>query len=174
MRCFISIDLPNRIVEEIKQIQNKLPESIGKRTEPDNLHLTLKFLGEISEEKVKQVQEVLRKIKFKKFESEIDSIGVFSEKVIRIAWLHLTTCDLLQKEIDKALQKLGFKSEQRFMGHLTIFRVKNVKNKKEFLERLQKIKIPKIKFVVNNFKLKSSILKKECPVYEDVEVYNLW
>ncbi len=59
------------------------------------------------------------------------------------------------------------------MGHLTIARVKNAGNKKEFLEKLKRIKIPKIKFVVDNFKLKSSVLKSEGPVYEDIEVYNL-
>ncbi len=45
MRCFISIDLPEKIIQEIKKIQEELPEFIGKKTETENLHLTLKFLG---------------------------------------------------------------------------------------------------------------------------------
>ena len=172
MRCFIALDLPKQVIEEIKKIQNALPEFTGKKIESKNLHLTLKFLGEISEEKTEQIRENLKKIKFQKFETKIDSIGVFSEKIIRIIWLHLTNCDALQKEIDGSLKDI-FQPEQRFMSHLTIARVKNVENKKEFLEKLKKIKIPKINFMVENFKLKSSTLKPEGPVYEDIEIYNL-
>jgi len=181
MRAFISLDLPAEIIKEIKKIQNALPDFVGKKTESENLHLTLKFLGEVSEEKIEQIRENLKKIKFQKFETEIWSIGVFSKKVIRIVWLHLTNCDALQKEIDDSLKGL-FKPEERFMSHLTILRVKNVENsprddfgkpKKEFLEKLKKIKIPKINFIVENFKLKSSTLKSEGPVYGDIEIYNL-
>ena len=172
MRTFIALDLPAEIIREIKKIQKELPEFIGKKTESENLHLALKFLGDVSEEKVEQIKECLKKIKFQKFETEIGSIGVFSKKVIRIVWLHLTNCDALQKEIDDSLKGL-FKPEERFMSHLTISRVKNVENKKEFLEKLKKIKIPKINFMVENFKLKSSTLKSEGPVYEDIEMYNL-
>lgn len=173
MRCFISIDVPEKIKKEIKKLQDSLPKFIGKKTESENLHLTLKFLGEIDKGKINEIKEKLKEVKIAKFETEIDAIGVFSEKIIRIVWLHLTNCGGLQKEIDKSLQKLGFKPEHRSMSHLTIARVKNVKNKKDFLEKLKKIKIPKIKFVVDNFKLKSSVLKKEGPIYEDIEVYNL-
>lgn len=172
MRRFISIDLPENIKKEIKKIQEQLPEFTGKKTESGNLHLTLKFLGEISDEKIKLIKEKLKEIKIKKFESEIDLIGVFSEKMIRIIWLHFTNCDKLQKEVDESLKGL-FNPEQRFMAHLTIARVKSMKNKKEFLEKLKEIKVSKIKFFVENFKLKNSVLKPEGPVYKDIEVYNL-
>ncbi len=180
MRCFISIDIPENIKKEIKKIQEKLPEFSGKKIEGNNLHLTLKFLGEVSEEKIELVKEKLKKVKIAEFETEINSIGVFSgpkgvssgEEVIRIVWLNLTNCDGLQKEIDSSLKGL-FEPEQRFMGHLTIARVKKLKNKKEFLNQINKIKIPKIKFSVDNFKLKNSVLKTEGPVYEDIEEYKL-
>ena len=204
MRCFIALDLSAEVINEIKKIQEKLPEFVGKKIGSENLHLTLKFLGEVSEDEVEKIKECLRKIKISKFEMETNIVGVFSEKIIRIVWLHLTNCDALQKEIDNSLKEI-FKPEERFMGHLTIARVKNVgseqssglerpseckhphsfkisvsnesvairKNKKEFLEKLKKIKIPKINFMVENFKLKSSILKLGGPVYEDIKTYNL-
>ena len=167
MRVFIAIDLPRDVRKEIVRVQEKLPELKGKKTEEENLHLTLKFLGEIDEEKTELVKEKLREIKFKKFEAEIDEIGVFSEKFIRIIWLHLSGCDKLQEEVDNKLKEL-FPKERRFMSHLTIARVKNVENKKEFLVKIRKIKIDKIKFAVNSFKLKKSILTREKPVYEDI------
>ena len=157
MRTFIAIDLPENIREEIRKIQEKLPEFKGKLTEKENLHLTLKFLGEVDEEKIRLLKDKLKEIKFKKFEAEIDSLGVFSEKFVRIVWLHLTNCEKLQEKIDKKLEDI-FQKEERFMSHLTIARVKNIKNKKEFLEKLGKIKINRIKFLVNSFKLKKSVL----------------
>ena len=47
MRTFIAVDIPENVKEEIIKIQDKLPEFVGKLTELENLHLTLKFLGEI-------------------------------------------------------------------------------------------------------------------------------
>ncbi len=172
MRCFISIDIPKEIKKEIAKIQDSLPEFEGKMTEIENLHLTLKFLGEIDEEKVEEVKKRLKEINVKSFKTEINSIGVFSERFIRIIWLHLTNCNELQKEIDNALKDL-FELEARFMSHLTIARVKNIKDKKKFLQELEKIKILGIRFVVGGFKLKKSELKPEGPVYSVLEEYKL-
>jgi RNA 2',3'-cyclic 3'-phosphodiesterase len=172
MRCFIAVDLPKEFQKEIKRIQDKLPEFIGKKTELENLHLTLKFLGEVDEITLERVKEKLKKIKFKPFESEIDVLGFFSEQFIRIIWLHLSNCEELQKQVDLALDGL-FGKEERFMGHLTVARIKMVKDKKKFLEEIKKIKISKMKFQVRNFILKKSVLSPKGPIYEDIEVYSL-
>jgi len=169
MRTFIAIEIPEKIKKEIQKIQNSLPEFKGKKTEFENLHLTLKFLGEIDEKTLEEVRKRLREIKLNEFEAEIDSIGIFSE---RIAWLRVRNCEKLQKEVDGKLEGL-FGKEKRFMGHLTIARVKNLKNKEEFLGSLKGIEIPKMKFFVKNFNLKKSILTEEKPIYEDIEIYNL-
>ncbi len=172
MRIFISIDIPEEIKKEIIKIQEQLPEFKGKLTERENLHLTLKFLGEIDEKKAKEIKSRLREIKLKKFESKIDSIGIFSEKFIRIIWMRIINCEKLQKEIDTQLEGL-FEKEKRFMGHLTVARVKYIKDKKKFMDELNKIKISSIKFMVNSFELKKSILTEKGPVYETIESYNL-
>ena len=53
MRCFIGIDLPIVAVKEIQKIQKKLkPNFVGRLTTSENLHLTLKFLGEIEDEAI--------------------------------------------------------------------------------------------------------------------------
>lgn len=172
MRTFISIDMPEIVKREIKKIQNNLPEFYGKKTESENLHLTLKFLGEIDEKTVEKVKEKLKEMKFKKFEVEIDSVGFFSEKFIRIIWLHIKNCEALQEQIDEKLSEM-FEKEKRFMSHLTIARVKNVKDRKIFIEKIKKIEIPKIKFLVNNFELKESTLTENGPIYKNIRIYDL-
>lgn len=172
MRVFISINIPEEIRKEIKKIQDLLPEFFGKKTELQNLHLTLKFLGEIEEQVVGEVKEKLREIKIEKFKTEIDEIGVFSEDFIRIVWLHMEDCDNLQKQIDNVLTDL-FEKERRFMSHLTIARIKKLKDKKGFLQDLKKIKIEKIKFKVDKFYLMKSELTAEGPRYSVLEEYNL-
>ena len=172
MRTFISINISEEIRKEIKKIQDFLPEFFGKKTELENLHLTLKFLGEVEEKTVEEIKEKLREIKIEKFKTEIDEIGIFSPNFIRIVWLHMKDCDNLQKQIDNALKNL-FEPEKRFMSHLTIARIKGIKDKKRFLQDLEKIKIEKIKFKVDKFYLMKSELTAEGPRYSVLEEYNL-
>ena len=171
-RVFISIELPENVKKEIQRIQEKLHEFSGKKTEFENLHLTLKFLGEINEEKIEKVKEKLIEVKLKKIDCSIDEIGVFNEDFIKIVWIHLGGCEKLQKEVDESLKDL-FKSEKRFMSHITIARVKGVKDKKKFLEELKKIKFKKINFVVDKFSLMKGVLMPDGPEYKIIEEYNL-
>jgi RNA 2',3'-cyclic 3'-phosphodiesterase len=169
MRTFISIEFPKEIKEEILKIQKQLPSFNGKKIEFENLHLTLKFLGEIDEKTLSLIKERLRKVKTKQFFVEINSMGMFSDKII---WIGIMNCEELQKEIDKTLNGV-FEPESRFMGHLTIARIKQLKNRREFLEKIKRIKIIHLKFRAEKFNLKKSTLTEKGPVYEDIEVYNL-
>ncbi len=172
MRCFISVDIPDKIKREIQNVQEHLPELSGKKIEYANLHLTLKFLGEVDESLISEIKERLSEVKLKKFETEIDSIGLFSEEFIRIIWLHLANCEELQKQIDEGLKNL-FKPEKRFMSHLTIVRVKSINDKEFFLKELKEIKHSKVNFLVDKFNLKKSVLTTKGPIYETLGEYNL-
>ena len=86
--------------------------------------------------------------------------------------MHLFNCNKLQETIDEKLKDL-FEPERRFMSHLTIARVKSIKDREKFLQELKKIKIEKMNFVVDRFKLKKSTLTSEGPVYETIEEYKL-
>ncbi len=172
MRTFIAIDIPEKIKKEIVKIQKYLPEFEGKKTEIENMHLTLKFLGEIDEEQIEQVKLRLRKIKFNGFYTQLDNIGFFDNEDRGVIWLHATNCDELQKEIDYSLGGL-FERERRFMSHLTIARTKYIKDKNRFFQGLKGIKISSLEFQVRNFVLKQSIPIEQRHVYEDIEAYNL-
>jgi 2'-5' RNA ligase len=176
-RCFIAIDLPREIVNEIERIQNELKKKnnfTGKFVEGENLHLTLKFLGEVDEKQINEVKKKLEKVKPNKFMAYLGELGVFSSNFIRIIWVHVLGKQILelQKEIDESLKEL-FEPEKRFMSHLTIARVKDVKDRKIFLDELKKIKTQNIGFEVREFYLMKSELKPDGPVYSVLEKFDL-
>ena len=176
-RCFIALDLPCNVINEIANVQERIKKKKlfdGNLVENDNLHLTLKFLGEIDSGKIEEVEEKLKDIKFSDFEVRLGEIGVFSEKFVRIVWIKLDGKGVfeLQKKIDEKLKDL-FEPEKRFMSHITLARVKRVYDKNGFLEYLNKINVPKMSFNIDKFYLKKSELSETGSIYEDLEIYDL-
>ena len=174
MRCFIAVDLPEVIKDKLFNLQKKLSgDAKIKWVAKKNLHLTLKFLGDIAEKRLEQIKEKLKEIKFKSFKVELDSLGVFpDEDYIRVIWVGLKPAGKvieLQQKVDSTLLGLGFEKDQRFHSHLTLGRVKFVKNKENLKEKL-KLKI-KGGFEIKNFKLMKSELTKDGPVYGTLETY---
>ncbi len=175
MRTFISIDFPDEVVKEVARIQSILSKKkfVGKMTELENLHLTLKFLGEVDEEMINEVKKLLDKIDLKEMTLSLGSVGTFNyDSNPKIVWVKILGEEVwrLQKQIDSVLSAL-FKPEERFMSHLTISRIKHVKDKKEFLERVKSIHPKSMGFKINSFKLKLSELKPNGPVYTTLKEY---
>jgi len=175
MRTFISVRLNDEALEEIKKIQNELAKSNlyeGKLTEEENLHLTLKFLGEVSEKNIEEVKQRLKKIKLKKFKVKLGEVGVFSKEFVRIIWVKLEGVETLQKKVDKALHGL-YTQEKRYMGHITIARAKIVNDKKKLFEFLNKIKVKEVEYEVKSFELMKSELTSSGPEYSVIENFCL-
>ena len=173
MRAFVSINIPENIKKQILEIQTKLPEFFGKKTESENLHLTLKFLGEISNEKIGEIREKLRKVRYSNYQTYLDYSGFFDNQKYGVVWLHLPNCEGLQKILDETLYEIGFEKESRFMSHLTIARIKKVADKEKFIEEIKQIKIPKVSFQVNGFYLMKSELCRDKRKYSIIEEYAL-
>lgn len=176
-RTFIAISFPEEVIEEIARVQEIVSGKAftGKITELNNLHLTLKFLGELDDNHLDKVKESLKKIKFNKFTVKLGALGTFARHGIpRIVWMKLESKELweLQEKIDLEMKKLGFEREERFMAHVTLARVKYVEDKKGFREAIKSIKTKKIDFDVNDFALKKSELRKMGPTYTDIDVYS--
>ncbi len=172
MRLFVSIKVPPKILVKIKEIQDSLPNFVGKKTELKNIHLTLKFLGSVSSVDIEKIKSQLSQIDFSKFDVILGEIGFFDNPKNGIIWINLSNCENLQKEVDKALNGM-FGKERKFTAHLTIARVKQLKNKKLFLDELHSIKYSKLFFIVDRFYLMESKLKKEGPNYFVLEEYLL-
>ena len=172
MRCFIGIDLPNVAIKEIQKIQKKLePNFTGRLTSSENLHLTLKFLGEIEEDAINDVKKRLPSITHPPFELTLKDVGVFSQKFIKIIWVKVSDVPL-QPLVDNCLKNI-FKLENRFMGHITIARVRSLADKKSFLQLINAITVNEVSFMVKDFYLKESILTPDGPIYKDIDRYKL-
>ena len=172
MRIFIAINFPEEARGEIIKIQESLPDFVGKKTEFENLHLTLKFLGDVEDSKLDEIKKRLKVINEKAFISEITSIGTFSKEFSKIVWLHISNCETLQEKIDESLFGL-FEKEKRFMSHVTIARIKKISDKEFFLKKIEVLKIKNLSFPVEKFSLMKSELTSSGPVYSVVEEYPL-
>ncbi len=178
-RYFIAIDLPEDVKEELAKVQTELLKNDIKAVpvKPEIFHLTLCFLGEIDDYKVNKVKEILKQIKFEKFKefnAKLGLLGVFpSESFIRVLWISLEPKEKfrqIREAILNELKKLKIKIDERFESHVTLARIKWLKDKKAFLDKLKKTKIKQIEFAVDSIKLKKSKLTKDGPVYEDISV----
>ena len=172
MRCFIGIDLPNVAIKEIQKIQKKLePNFTGRLTSSENLHLTLKFLGEIEEDAINDVKKRLPSITHPPFELTLKDVGVFSQKFIKIIWVKVSDVPL-QPLVDNCLKDI-FELENRFMGHITIARVRSLADNKSFLQLINATTVNEVSFMVKDFYLKESILTLDGPIYKDIDRYKL-
>jgi len=178
MRLFIGIRLPKEINEILHNIQKRIGNKDAKIkwVFKKNLHLTLKFIGNVEEHKLEQIKKKLRGIIMEPMELSLDEIGVFSHgEVLRVIWVGIQPEKLvmdLQKKIDSEMLELGFDADTKFSAHLTLGRVKFVKKEKELFDKITKIKLNKSKFGIMDFCLIESKLTKDGPKYEVIERYS--
>ncbi|MCK5282676.1 MAG: RNA 2',3'-cyclic phosphodiesterase [Nanoarchaeota archaeon] len=173
MRLFIAIELDS-CGDFFRGIQDKIDSSSLKLIFTKNYHLTLKFLGEIGEKEIEKIKERLARVKFEAFELCADRIGFFpNEKYIKVIWIGIENNQRvrdLQQSIDKCLSDI-FSKEKNFHPHITLARVKFVRDKEELKKNVLDIDIGKKHFKVNGFKLIKSILTPGGPVYENLEEF---
>lgn len=175
MRLFIAIDF-SELNDYFIELQEQLPKD-AKLTLTKTHHLTLKFLEEVQESQIEKIKEQLKKIEFEKFSVNLGDVGVFpNENYIKVVWAGINPKEQvieLQKNIEDSLIEFNFKKDFSSHPHITLARVKFVKDKANFVDSSKKIKVDKNKkLVVKNFKLIKSALTLEGPVYEDLEVFN--
>lgn len=176
MRIFIAIEVSPKIRDALAQIQSHLKYSgvDVKWVEEKNIHLTLKFLGEISEEKCEKVKSILDEIgkTIKPFEISIKDIGAFPKiDYPRVIWVGLEKgvkeSTELAVKVDEVLLKIGFQKETRpFAAHLTIGRVRSPKNKQALKEKIGTCQLPIAKpQTISSVMLFQSTLNPKGPIY---------
>ena len=182
IRAFLAIDIDddlkpkiNKIIKQFKEIDANI-----KYVDLANLHLTLKFFGDID---IEGIDLLSRKIsdavsQFGPFNVKIKGCGAFpNSNHIKVVWLGLEddgTLKNLHDKLDIEFEKLGFEADKKFSSHLTIGRMKSAKNKnkvKAMIEELGDVEIGEMK--VDRIVLKKSTLKPSGPIYDDINVFEL-
>jgi len=175
MRAFISINSPANISIDFSKLKGIKFKAVDNK----NIHLTLKFLGEITPKDAEEISNALNFIKnLKKFKISLKGVSAFpNENYVRVLWLGVAEgnkeiCEL-QKRVDDAL-KFSFPPEKDFVPHLTIARVKYVNNReslKTFIEKYNDFEF--LEFTVEKVSLMKSELRKEGPIYSEIKGFLL-
>lgn len=180
MRAFIAIELPDELKKKVSEFQSDLKKSnILEGSWTKEYHLTLKFLGDISENKLEEIEKVLAVIasKTKCFELELKGASAFpSEDYVRVLWIGARNGDenarALQKEIDENLANIGFGKEKDYKNHITLCRVKSVSDKNKLKKSFEQ-RISFGMFKVSEIKLFKSTLTKSGAVHEVLKIFKL-
>ena len=184
MRLFLAIELETKIKNALRIIQDELKQLGGqvKWVEPNNLHLTIKFLGDVQETKLEPLKTSLQNTakKFPSFAMEIAGVGVFPNidhpNIIWVGAKETTgTLTTLATQIEEALDSLDFQKEKRgFSAHITIGRVKSFKNISHLTEKLNTLTLPNnLRQSVPAVTLFKSTLTPQGPVYEVLAQFHL-
>ncbi|NOS62068.1 MAG: RNA 2',3'-cyclic phosphodiesterase [Nitrosarchaeum sp.] len=173
MRSFVAIEIySNEIINLISKFQSEININ-AKPVAPYNLHFTLQFLGDISQDMAEKVMISLDSIKFSSFMVNFKGIGVFPKlKFPRVVWIGIdenggNLLIELSKKVENALIPLGFSVDKPFKPHITVFRIKNkIGDISKELDKFKSVDFGTQE--ITGFKLKQSILSSKGPVYSDL------
>jgi len=167
MRVFIAISVPEAIKEYLFTLRDSIAID-GRVKKTFDTHITLKFLGEVSDSSISTIIEYLNKISFSAFYVCLDSFGFFpNERSIKVWWVGIRPEEQLkklQKEIDFSLDSY-FKPEENYKPHLTLARIGFINNHPEFLEKVKKTTVEPKNIIISSFSLFKSTLTSKGPCY---------
>jgi len=183
VRSFVAIELPDEVKSAIAQLQNQL-KSGGqfpvKWVDPYSIHLTLKFLGNISKDVIEEITRAVEEAAggVSPFHLEIKGLGVFPNlKKVQVAWVgvsgDLDQLSGLQKRIESNLSPLGFAPESRpFTPHLTLGRLRDrasLHERQSFGQLIVGTRFESVfSFGVDAINLMRSQLTSEGPIYTKI------
>ena len=175
MRTFVAAEISDeKVLNSIAKLQSEIKIK-AKPVSKQNMHFTLLFLGEISDEMAKKVMESLSTVSFSPIEVNLAEVGAFpNARFPRVVWIGVDqeaakSLSELAKQVEEKLSPLGFRSDKSFKPHLTIFRIKERQN--DISDELRRFKTASVGIqVISELKFKKSILTPEGPIYSDLQV----
>ncbi|MCQ9207969.1 MAG: RNA 2',3'-cyclic phosphodiesterase [Omnitrophica bacterium] len=175
-RTFIALELTEEIHQQLAQIQDELKKSGAdvKWVKPSGIHLTLKFLGNVSLELIKEIKQVLNQLakEHQGFELTISQLGAFPKvEYPRVIWVDIEQgkekATQLAQGLEKGLINLGFLPEKRpLKPHLTLGRVRSSHNRNQLKTLLQSTTLPQATMQANTLTLFKSTLTPQGAIYE--------
>jgi RNA 2',3'-cyclic 3'-phosphodiesterase len=175
MRSFIAVKISFDQKEQISELIRdfKRTDVQVKWVNPENLHVTLKFLGEVDERALPNIFDALQKslTNDRSFQFNLESVGCFPNmKRPRVIWVGIDhgadKLNMLAKKVDGIMTEFSFEREKRgFSAHLTIGRVKDSRGMEELTSQFKQIKFQTGSCVIDEVIFFQSILKREGPTY---------
>jgi len=180
MRIFIAIELPYDIKEKVEQVEILLKKCDvhAKWVNPKNLHFTLKFLGEATQEQIKEIEKIIEDVanRFRPFTVNLKEFGFFpNEKRPRVFFVSTDNEEILRKisqRLEEKLEKIGFKKEDRFKSHITVARLRSNKNLHLLKKEIKNISLTEA-IPIKEITLFKSTLTESGPIYETICKMNL-
>jgi len=188
IRSFIAIELPVELKRAISRLQEQLKagsRAPARWVSPENIHLTLKFLGDIDAAVIDDIKDALQEAVWgiSAIRLGAEGLGVFPNNTrVQVIWVGLSgeidRLQKLQQSIDKELAKLGFPAEKRgFSPHLTIARLRDRANANERQDMGRLVENTRFQssldFSVTSIHLMKSQLTREGPIYSRLGSVNL-
>ncbi|UCH43156.1 MAG: RNA 2',3'-cyclic phosphodiesterase [Dehalococcoidales bacterium] len=187
IRSFIAIELPTEVRLALERIIASLKSGHSSRVrwvEADSIHLTLKFLGNITADRIEPITGAIREGAqgMAPFRLEVKGLGAFPNlRRVQVAWAGVSgetgKLNQLQKRIDSNLAEIGFTPEKRpFSAHLTLGRVRDQASPDErqrLGDLLASTPFNGGTFTVNGINLMRSQLQRTGAVYSRVSTVNL-
>lgn len=175
MRAFLAVELPDDIRRALAQLQRRLAESHADVTwtKEANLHITMRFLGEISQEQREAVEQRLTQVcqHHREHPVALSQVGAFPNvSAPRVIWVGVGEGDVwlgqAARQIEEGLGDLGFPREERqFTAHVTLGRVRSPKRRAELAAQLRQATWPPHAFRVTHLTLFQSTLTGSGPIY---------
>ncbi len=174
-RVFLSVDIEDdKLLSRIAHIQTKLDRQSAKMklVGRENIHFTLRFLGDTPHAMLERIRENLSGVRFNPFTIRINSVGAFpSASRPRVIWVGVTeNADKLtdlKLEMDDLLGNLGYSRDRKFHAHATIARVRAVRNRTMTVKNIESLASEAIGTMsVECFRMTKSTLTASGPIYE--------
>lgn len=175
MRCFIAVEIPEPLRAAIHELSGRLKKSGSDVTwvSRDNIHITLKFLGDTGESMLPLIRQRLAKILFnyKPFCIRISGAGSFPPgRHSRVLWFGIQEAPLLQalqRDVESGMRLLGYAADERpYQAHITVGRVKAGRLSSEVMKELAQLEAAEVgSFEVRSIALMKSELGRGGPVY---------
>ncbi len=176
MRLFVAIPLPEELRDRLAQMSGALDNA--RWVDPENMHLTLRFLGELDGREAADLDSALATIRVPAFQMELVGLGTFETgRKINALWVGVEAPEelaRLQVKVENAAQRAGQPPEGRkFRPHVTLARFKGAPGPKlgDFLSEFSLFRSGLI--LVDRFVLYSSKLTEKGPIYREEAVYPL-
>ena len=183
MRLFVALNLPVEIKESLAAATDRLRrvQADVSWVRAENLHATLKFLGETEAKRLDRIRPALHEVAgaIGAFSVEISGVGSFGGRVPRVVWVGVgegaDPLTLLAGRIEDALGRVGFPKERRgFTAHLTLGRVRSPRNAEALLDALQEFRSATFgRFMAHEFHLMQSELRPTGSIYTVLERFPL-